>query len=666
MTDATADRDLPTELVETLETPRNGIEPAAMLTTYVQRRSRDRLATLAEEWASRTSADAITAHHRQVRSAFREAIGGFPDRVPLDPVVCDQFRHAGVVVESVRFTSRPHEFVSGTVYRPDPADWAPPYPGVVVACGHAAEGKATDLYQLAAQLLAREGILALVFDPVSHGERSQLVGPDGTSRSGSPTRGHMLLGVGGIPLGRSVDQTIVWDGIRAVDYLVDRADVDGTRIGMTGNSGGGTQTAYVGALDDRILAAAPSCYITSFDALLEERIAEDVEQNVHNQLGFGLDHPALLTVRAPAPTLVCAATDDFFPIEGTWSTVRQATRLYGRLGYPERFDVVETDGTHGYHQLLRETVVGWMVRWLREEDRTVAEPAGLTPLAESDLQTTPSGHVSLLEDAGTRYEAQTAFAEVLANRRDEPQELESLQSTIHALLGLASVDDLPAPTVHRLATEQIRGVTVETLHLECGDAVWLPAIYVRGSEKPPQLVLDDDGVTGNRRRGRIDAAIANDAHALFVEPRGIGTSAPPPDHAGWDGEFGRLHKEALAAYRLGESIVGLQTTDVAIATQWLADQQAGAEVTLEARGNVGIPALHTAVLVDDHVGKCQVAEMLRSWEDLARTTGAAFDYAYLVHGVLEAYDLPDLVAARPDTISVADPWIPEAWDPTTP
>lgn len=106
-------------------------------------------------------------------------------------------------------------------------------------------------------------------------------------------------------------------------------------------------TVYLMAVDARVACAAPSCWVTNFRRLLETIGPQDAEQNVHGQIGFGMDHSDFLILHAPKPTLLLAATQDFFDIEGTWESYREAERLYTRLGYGERVALVETDTKHG-------------------------------------------------------------------------------------------------------------------------------------------------------------------------------------------------------------------------------------------------------------------------------------------------------------------------------
>src|SRR5207244_1010238 len=159
-------------------------------------------------------------------------------------------------------------------------------------------------YQKACALLALNGLAALCYDPIDQGERFQLLDEAGKPLIGG-TSGHSMIGVGSMLLGQNTARFEIWDGIRAIDYLQSRKDIDPKKIGCLGNSGGGTQTAYLVALDDRISAAAPSCYITSFERLIATIGPQDAEQNIFGQLAGGLDHADYLMLRAPTPTLVC-------------------------------------------------------------------------------------------------------------------------------------------------------------------------------------------------------------------------------------------------------------------------------------------------------------------------------------------------------------------------
>ena len=126
----------------------------------------------------------------------------------------------------------------------------------------------------------------------------------------------------GIPL------IFIWDGIRAIDYLCSRPEIDTTRIGITGRSGGGTQTTYIAAFDSRIKAAAPECYVTSYEKLLMSRGPQDAEQNFAGGIAAGLDISDLLISFAPKPMLLVTTTRDIFSIQGARDAFKDAKQAY--------------------------------------------------------------------------------------------------------------------------------------------------------------------------------------------------------------------------------------------------------------------------------------------------------------------------------------------------
>ena len=177
-------------------------------------------------------------HHRTLRRKMIELVGGFPERTPLKPQVTGVLRRPGFRVEKVLIESRPDFLVSVNLYVPESGRFEAPYPGVLVPCGHAHVAKAHDEYQSMGALLALNGMVGLVFDPLDQGERQQYQRDDG-SRPYYGTHMHMQEGVIATLLGDGLIQYFAWDGIRALDYLASRPEVDPDLLGITGNSGGG-------------------------------------------------------------------------------------------------------------------------------------------------------------------------------------------------------------------------------------------------------------------------------------------------------------------------------------------------------------------------------------------------------------------------------------------
>ncbi len=216
-------------------------------------------------YESLKSADNIKAYQSRLRGHFIESLGGFPERTPLRARVTGELRGEGFRVEKILYESQPGFVVSGLLYLP--LAGAAPFPAVLMPCGHSGSGKAA--YQAPAMALVTHGFAVFCFDPIGQGERLQ-VSQGGASRDGpapnavaNPTNEHTILAPAPILFGRNLATDMIWDGMRAVDYLETRPDIDAKRIACAGNSGGGLMTSYLIALEPRLVAATPGCFVTT-------------------------------------------------------------------------------------------------------------------------------------------------------------------------------------------------------------------------------------------------------------------------------------------------------------------------------------------------------------------------------------------------------------------
>ena len=276
-----------------------------MLSTYLKGEAGKAFDARRAAVAAIKTPDDLARRQRELKGKFLEALGDLPEKTPLNARVVGVEARDGYRLERVIYESRPEHHVTALFYLPD---GPPPFPAVLMPCGHDDNGKAAEAYQRGCILLARNGIAALCYDPIGQGERRQLLDADGKPAGPGNTTEHTLIGVGALLVGRSTAGYRVWDGIRSLDYLASRPEVDPRRLGCTGCSGGGTLTSYLMALDDRVAAAAPSCYITSLERLFATLGPQDAEQNITGQVAFGLDHADYLGLRAPRPTLVLSST----------------------------------------------------------------------------------------------------------------------------------------------------------------------------------------------------------------------------------------------------------------------------------------------------------------------------------------------------------------------
>jgi hypothetical protein len=298
--------------------------------------------------AVHSEADLI-ALQNELRGRILDLIGGLPtERTPLNARVAGTLAGDGYRIEKVVFESRPGFHVTALLYAPDGP--AASKPAVLLACGHSPDGKAYPPYQEIAIRLVRRGYVVLCWDPVGQGERSQFWdSARSRSRYNLVCGEHAVLGNLAVLAGASLVRWEVWDGMRAVDYLLTRSEVDAHRISITGTSGGGLQSAWIGALDPRIAVVIPSCYATSLPMRMANRIFEDPdtdpEQDPYRLVSAGIDHPGLLLLVYPRPLFVASAVKDFVPIEGARKTFREVAQMYGRFGHADRASMAE-----GYHE----------------------------------------------------------------------------------------------------------------------------------------------------------------------------------------------------------------------------------------------------------------------------------------------------------------------------
>ncbi len=633
----------------------DGVAPADMMSHYLLRLTERRFENWKRQYEERTTPEQIAEYQSRLREKFTDALGGFPKRTPLNPQISGAISRNGYTVEKVIFESQPKHYVTGILFLPDASKHKPPYPGVLVPCGHSSNGKASNAYQTMGALLALNGMVGLVFDPIDQGERGQLL-------SQWPqligTRAHTMLGVGSILLGRNTASFEVWDGMRAIDYLQSRPEVDPKRIGCTGNSGGGTQTSYLMSMDDRIIAAAPSCYITSLERLLNTIGPQDAEQNIFGQIAFGMDHADYLMMRAPTPILICAATKDFFDISGVWASFRYAKRLYSRMGFAERIELLENDAGHNYNQIQRQGVVRWMARWLLKKDEPIIEPE-IRLLSEEEIKCAPGGQVMLMDGARSTYDLNRDYEKDLAERRKKIWATEKhadLLEKVRQIAGIRKLSDLPKLEVISIGIIQRDGYHIKKMIFKPEAGIVLPALIFSPEtiSNRPVLYLHEKGKDVDASAGGpIEKLVKAGRCVLAVDLRGIGETQSDSKRALCEAT-GVDWKDVFIAYLLERSYVGMRAEDVLICARFLSQEKAG-PVDLITVGNMGVPALHAAVLEPNLFDSIKLVRSLSSWSSVIESGCSVNQQVNTVHGALKTYDLPNLAETLGDKLTIEEP-----------
>lgn len=607
------------------------------------------------------------AHVKTLRGLIHESFGSFPERTPLKPRITGVVERDAYRIEKVIFESRPEFLVTANLYVPKNRKL--PLPGVVGSCGHSTNGKAAEAYQSFAQGLARQGYVVLIFDPIGQGERIQYLNDaHDKSEVGAGVGEHLLGGNQQFLLGEFFGSWRAWDGMRALDYLLTREEVDPQHVGITGNSGGGTMTMWLSGLDPRWTMSAPSCAVTTFRRNFDNELPADTEQCPPLALKLGLDHGDFLAALAPKPVIILAAEQDFFDVRGSTETYLRLKRLWTLLGAEQNIRLFVGPNEHGYTQPNREAMYGFFNEQTRVTEGS-AEPA-LTIEKDETLWCTPKGQV---EDLGSRtmFDFTKTASQELTKRRG-PLEASAVRKLVDAIIparpGTAPDYEILRPMGARKYTKP--GATTYAVRTEPG----VNAIVYRLDGKarfsrPPlgpgrcllyvahqssDVELRDDPFV----KELMEREPATEVYAVDV--RGIGESRP--DTCGVNQyltPYGNDYFYAAHSIMLGDSYPTQRAFDVLQVIAWL-KALGRTEIHLVANGWGTIPATLAAVVSDD-VQQVTLKHALTSWTEIAETEHYKWPLSSFIPGVLKSFDLPDCYRALAGkNLRQVQPWGPTA------
>ena len=586
-----------------------------------------------------------------VRSKIQHCFGPFPEKSPLNARVTGTVDRDAYRIENLIFESRPGFLVTANLYIPQGRN--APLPGVVGTCGHSANGKAAEAYQSFAQGLARQGYVVLIYDPIGQGERLQYPGDDLKSHVGAGVMEHLLAGNQQYLVGEFFGAWRAWDGIRALDYLLTRDEVDPAQIGVTGNSGGGTMTTWLCGVEGRWSMAAPSCFVTTFRRNLENELPQDTEQCPPRAIALGLDHGDFIAALAPKPVILLTKERDYFDVRGGEETIAQLKRLYALLGAEENIALFTGPTEHGYSQENREAMYRFFNGVTKVSDAD-AEPA-LTIEEDATLYCAPRGQVSKLESRTVM-----SFTRDTSAHLRETRPALSGAALAGALRDLLRLPERKGPPDYRIL-RPIGGRKYPRPHATTYAVETEPGVFAlvyRLSDRahysrPPRdgaravLYVSHHSADAELRdepllRELLEAEPQSAFYACDV--RGIGESRP--DTCGADSflrPYGADYFYAAHALMLDRPYPAQRVHDVLSVIDWLASH-GYAEVHLVARGWGAIPATFAAVL-SGAVAQVTLKHALTSYADVAEAEQYSWPLSALVPGVLTTLDLPDCYAA---------------------
>jgi cephalosporin-C deacetylase-like acetyl esterase len=601
---------------------------------------------------------------QQVREKILESFGPFPEKTPLNPRTTGTVERDAYVIEKVIFESRPNFPVTANLYIPKGRSF--PLPGIVGTCGHSANGKASEPYQAFSQGLAKQGYVVLIFDPIGQGERMQYVDENLKLRMGSGTREHIYAGNQQFLVGEFFGSWRAWDGIRALDYLLTREEVDPNQVGVTGNSGGGTMTTWLCGVEQRWHMAAPSCFVTTFLHNLENELPADTEQCPPRALALGLDHDDFLAALAPKPVIVLGKERDYFDVRGVNEAYRRLKHLYTLLEAEDQIGLFIGPTYHGYSQENREAMYRWFngVTGISDMEK---EPE-LTIEEDQTLWCTPNGQVAEFKPA-TVFSFTRNKSKALAEKRGKPRG-EELKERVRQVLKMPQMETQTAPDYRILRPHGSREyprqfAAVYVVETEPG----IQALVYRLAEeriysRPPQeskravLYVSHHSSDGELRKEQwLHELAEQEQNAAFftVDTRGIGESKPNTCGTDYLDPYGSNYFYAIHSLMLDKPFVGQQTWDVLRVLDWLRDN-GHEEVHLVAKGWGVLPATFAA-LFSDLVTQVTLKNALTSYSDIDESEEYNWHLSTLLPNVLAFFDLPDCYEElKSKKLNILDTW----------
>ena len=606
--------------------------------------------------ALKTRADAEN-FVRTIQCKVRQCVHLPAEKCDLNARVTGKTEFPDFVMEKVLFQSRPGFTVSANFYLPRNWDGKNKLPAILFQCGHSSSGKAYSAYQYAVRGLAQRGFAVLAFDPIGQGERRQFTRirnfkPD-------PTEEHILAGKQLLAVGEDLFSWMVWDAIRALDYLESRPEVDPKRIGAHGNSGGGTLSIWLAAIDDRVSWTAPASSVTTWLHNVENEMPGDLEQIPIGTAKLGLEYPDFLIATAPRSLMLLGQANDFFDPRGLEETLRHLKKIYRLLGHPERIGCFIGSGSHGLSSNLREHAYNFFCRSAGIKNPQPKE-GKIIPGKKAELNAAPGGSVYNLP--GEKHVYQLLKDKISELKKNRPAQTRAeLGRQLKTLLKIKAIARAPYfrrlsyryykqkngyQNYSRFGLETEPGRVMSVLHRSAKKELYYAIHKIPGKTFLYIPNLDSAEELQLREPEPGDALYS-------LDYRGIGECLPTAvtyildDALGQDIYYyygAEYHFTSLYLLK-GESLCGKRVEDILAALELIGPASSSGKVILEARGFGCIPAL-IAALISDRVAEIKLTDCPESWEKIALAPLAGHREApvsALPYNILSCTDIPEII-----------------------
>jgi cephalosporin-C deacetylase-like acetyl esterase len=646
------------------QAPSYAIQFPNMLDSYLT----SNLNHLASSWNQkrsllRTAAD-VQTRNRQVHENLLAMLGECPPKSSLNPITVKKAEKQTYRIENIMFESRPNFWVTGNLYIPTTT--AGRSPAIISPCGHYSLARMTPQYQSAYISLAKSGFVVLSYDPIGQGERRQYWNPaTNLTEVGGPVFEHSIAGQLLLLVGENLTNYLVWDGMRAIDYLLTRPEVDPERIGCAGHSGGGTLTKFIAVADQRVQCAVILEGSTANQWPARGIGIADIEQNLFPAALHGIDNVDLHAAIAPRPLLVGIESYS----EGFNAAANAIRTRYKQLGVPEKVATVEAGDPHAWTPKLRRATTDWFCRWFYGRSGPQQEEEFETSRPE-DLYCTPNG--SLLH----AHKGATIFSIIAAKSADQLPQLSALQVR-DQLTTLLRYQKPEGPlSVRHVVTTPREGYRIDKIEILSEPGIYIPAwVFVPGGRTESLrtvLYLTEGGVqsdgmeyeggeSSGLTHGVLDQLARSGNLVIAADVRGIGATRASNASSLSSSEFGQLFdtdtSAAYAAWSMDRSLLGMRVQDVVRCVDYAMGRK-GVEkqhLHLIGKGQAGLWCLYAAAL-DERIPHLICAESLLAYRLLAQSDRYLYGADVFLPNILKHFDLPQIAAAiAPRPLTLIEP-----------
>lgn len=584
----------------------------------------------------------IQSYIKSVRDKFETLLGDRPPLSPLNARVTGTIRRDGYRIEKIVYESFAQHHVTTNLYIPDGKG---PFPAVLLFCGHEDAAKATESYQKTAILFAKNGFVVFVIDPISQSERHQLTDSTGKLLTRGGTTEHTLINASSNMVGTSAAAYELWDNVRGLDYLVTRPEVDTTRIGCTGNSGGAIQAIYFAAYDHRIKVIAPCSYLASRERTLELSGPPDGCAIIPGEGAMGLEMVDYLIAAAPKPVLVLAGRFDFIDYNSTLFSFNDLKMAYSVLGEPGKAQLFVYDDGHGISQPKREATVAWFKRWLMSGAPLIKEtPFKLS--TDKELFATTSGQVNTqYKNEVTVFDRNRVLADSFAPSRAAFKKLPKATQIqkVSELLGITMNNEaVSAETLGEITKNNLRfSKFIVRKHNEV--PIPLLVVYPTAIKKVIAWFHPEGKHVMADSAYLVKNFLDNGIAVVLPDIRGIGELEDKAD-LNDPKYYNKEYRNAMIALHIGKPLVGQRVTDMLSVLQFIeADEKLkGKSVELHCTGLLSVPAIHTAMF-NEKLDLVKIFPEVSHLSSNLRNPLQKNTYSSVVPGMLKYYNLGDLI-----------------------